>query len=69
MAAAVVEMATSTIQCAAPSADTRGLKIVCVSDTHDFQKAMSHVIPPADILVHAGALMFCLFILSLIMIA
>jgi Icc-related predicted phosphoesterase len=34
--------------------DQPALRILCLSDTHDFQHAMPHALPDADILVHAG---------------
>eukprot|EP00750_Incisomonas_marina_P010045 INCI16226.1.p1 GENE.INCI16226.1~~INCI16226.1.p1 ORF type:complete len:357 (+),score=66.21 INCI16226.1:215-1285(+) len=43
-----------TIFIEAPSEEAVGLRIVCVSDTHDFQKGMPQPIPRADVLVHAG---------------
>jgi hypothetical protein len=30
------------------------VKMICVSDTHDFQDGMPHDLPKADIMVHAG---------------
>lgn len=45
---------TNIFKLKAPSVETVGLKILCLSDTHDFQKGMLHPLPHADILVHAG---------------
>lgn len=33
------------------------MKIVCISDTHTYQRAMKHSIPEGDVLVHAGDFM------------
>ena len=38
----------------APNAAAVGLRLVCISDTHDFQSAMPRPIPKGDILLHAG---------------
>mmetsp|Transcript_13317 Transcript_13317/g.15861 ORF Transcript_13317/g.15861 Transcript_13317/m.15861 type:complete len:273 (+) Transcript_13317:124-942(+) len=38
----------------APSPEQIGLKIICVSDTHDFHNGMKYKLPTSDILIHAG---------------
>jgi hypothetical protein len=37
-----------------PSPAATGVRLVCVSDTHDFHQSMPAALPAADILVHAG---------------